>query len=202
VIQGDVANLNPNTGKKMKQLTILNMISLLITLILLAACGADSVGPGGDDDDNNMNGTTVDPGVMTMKVNDIQWTPAQVEGAVLIPNTVLSLTASVGNLASALLLVVSDVNGVGVRSYPLATDVSSGLDRSFSGGYSQAVTTDSIFVAEPDSANPQGTLTITEVDFQQQFISGTFSLQMVIDDGSGRVIRITEGQFNRISFGG
>ncbi len=186
----------------MKMSISLKLVFTLITLLLLTTCGTDGVGPDSDDIDDNMNGTTVDPGVMTMKVNGSQWTPASVEGAVLIPNTVVSLTASIGNMASAILFVITDVNAVGVRSYPLVKDADSGLDRFFSSGYSQAVTTDSIFVAEPDSANPQGTLTITEINFEEQFISGTFSLDLIIDDGSGRVVRITEGQFNRIGFGG
>ena len=168
--------------------------------LLLASCGGDATAPGNDDPTDDMS--DLDPGAMKMKVNGSDWIPGQVEGAVLVPNTVVSMTASIGNLASGLLLVITDVEGVAVRSYPLAAESGSGLARFFVGGYSQAVSSDSLFVAEPDSANPQGTLTVSEIDFDQKFISGSFSLDMVIDDGSGRLVRITEGLFNRISFGG
>ena len=174
------------------------IIMLQLSLVAMLACSKNGTDAGNGDGDGDGDPNSGNPGTVSMKIDGVDWTPAAVTGTIYIPNNAVGIVGSLGNLFSAFVIVISDVNGLNPGSYPLAANDTNPLGRYFTGGYSQAVGTDSTFTAEPNENNPQGTLVITEVNFTDQFISGTFSMDLISDEGTPRVIRITEGKFYRI----
>ena len=183
----------------MKKLRLLTILFVCLSLALMLSCSSNSTDPGGDGNGNGDNDITVDPSMMTMKINGNNWSSQFTTGSVFIANNVLLLVASSGVATNAVSLTINDASGITAKSYPMVSDANSGLSSYFVGVYAQAVSLDSTLQADPNENNPQGTLNITEIDFTEGYISGTFSMDLFGDDPNNTLIRMTEGQFNRIS---
>lgn len=164
----------------------------------LLACSSSSTDPGEGDGANGNGDIDVSPGMMSLKINGTEWTPEAASASQFVPNNVVWLFGASTTLLHSITIVINDVNGISAKGYPLRHENQNDLNSYFIAGYGQVVSLDSTRAAEPNPTNPQGTLNITEVSFTDNYISGTFAMDLFTNNGTGDLISITEGQFNRV----
>lgn len=170
----------------------------ILTLTLLTSCEDPVVGPGFQDGDPN------DPSqeILTVDFDGETYTADQV--ATTIVGGVINITGFRGNNGEAIILSVF-ANSSG--TYPLGVTTSSGQ---LNGGtYMQETGSTSPFVSVTNtSSDPQGEITISEMNTVTQKITGTFHFtgySNTIDSSGSPVIvekEFTNGKFYNLQYEG
>lgn len=171
----------------LKALLCLSAVSLLAI-----GCSDNSTGSGDDGDGNNPPGGTA--GKVTMTIGGVSWA-SDVSGATLVTS---------GTVAS---MGLAGTRGVSAEAFSFGLAVNGGIAEgtytySGAGGPTLVAT----FVVAADSArnaafipvpNAAATVTITDINAADDHVSGTFSFDLSLTNGTG-IVEVRDGTFTRI----
>ncbi|MEM7108883.1 MAG: DUF6252 family protein, partial [Bacteroidota bacterium] len=160
---------------------IYSLVFALCSLLLVAGCGDD------DSDD-----PSAPQGQLSVRINDGLWT--SVEAGAELRNGFISLAAIDANGDNVAILLKGEETGV-YEVEDLFQSGSSVPDNTVAYTAFGGIT----FTSAYDIETTGGTVTVTELDTANNFISGTFDVNLARNTGSGdSVINLTQGAFNRI----